>query len=92
MIEVKGMIAGISNSILIYFGANHRYINANLIEICKLVSINLAKERLVQLATNMKRKITTMVENCCLEMDGFHTKDDLGVIPLGSYHVLIGMD
>jgi len=32
-----------------------------------------------------------MVENNCLEMDGFWTKADLDVIPLGSYDVLIGM-
>lgn len=53
---------------------------------CKLVSRKLAKARMVQLATDMKRKITAMVENCCLEMDGFHTKVDLDIIPIGSCH------
>jgi len=33
-----------------------------------------------------------MVENCCLEINGFQKKIDLHIIPLGSYDVLIGMD
>jgi len=47
MIEVKGMITNIPISILIDFGANHIYINANVIERCKLVRRKLAKARLV---------------------------------------------
>ena len=47
---------------------------------------------LVELDTEMKRKITSMVKNCCLEMHAFHTNNDLDIIPLTSYDVLIGMD
>ena len=46
---------------------------------------------MVQLATGMKM-ITSMVENCCFEMNGLQTKANLDVIPLGSYDILIGMD
>ena len=47
---------------------------------------------MVQLAIGMKRKITSMVKDCCLSLNGLQTKVDLYVIPLGSYDVFIGMD
>jgi len=64
MIDVKGMIVDVPISILIDSGANHSYINTNTIEICQLVSKQLVKPRTVQLATSMKRKITSMVKDC----------------------------
>jgi hypothetical protein len=33
-----------------------------------------------------------MIKACPMEMNGLHTKDDLNIIPLGSYNFLIGMD
>jgi hypothetical protein len=33
-----------------------------------------------------------MIKACPLEMNELHTKDDLNIIPLGSYNHLIGMD
>ena len=47
---------------------------------------------LVQLATGAKRKITKFVKVCILEINGMKTFEDLNIIPLGSYDVLIGMD
>jgi len=47
MIEVKSMIADVPISILIDSGANHSYINTNMIERCQLVSSKLAKSRMV---------------------------------------------
>ena len=47
---------------------------------------------LVQLATGTKRKVSEMVKQCTLVMNGLVTCVDLNVLPLGSYDVLIGMD
>ena len=47
---------------------------------------------MVQLATGTKRKVSELVKRCPLEMNGLITMADLNIIPLGSYHVLIGMD
>jgi hypothetical protein len=33
-----------------------------------------------------------MVKACPMEMNGLRTKDDLNIIPLGSYECIIGMD
>ena len=33
-----------------------------------------------------------MIEGCCFEMNGFQTRANLDIIPLGSYDILIGMD
>ena len=47
---------------------------------------------LVQLATRAKRKITEFVKVCPLEINGMKAFEDLKIIPLESYDVLIGMD
>ena len=92
MLEVEGKINDLSISILIDYGAFYNYVNNNLVEIYNLESSKLPKYKMVQLATRMKRKITFMVTNGCLEMIGCHTKVDLNIIPLGFYNVLTRMD
>ena len=47
---------------------------------------------LVQLATGTKRKVTKLVKSCPVDMNGLNTRDELNIIPLGSYDCLIGMD
>jgi hypothetical protein len=47
---------------------------------------------LVQLATGTKRKVAELVKSCPVDMNGLSTKDELKIIPLGSYECLIGMD
>lgn len=42
--------------------------------------------------TRTKRKVTKLVKACPLDLNGYLTKVDLNVLPLGSYDVLIGMD
>ena len=54
--------------------------------------IKLETTSLVQLATGAKRKVTEFVKVCPLEMNGMKTFENLNIIPLGSYDVLIGMD
>jgi hypothetical protein len=52
----------------------------------------LGKSWMVQLATRSKRQINEMVKACLMDMNGMSTKEDLNIIPLGSYEFLIGMD
>ena len=52
----------------------------------------LRKSCLVQLATGTKRKIHDMVRGCSISLNGVNTNDDINIIPLGSYGILIGMD
>jgi hypothetical protein len=33
-----------------------------------------------------------MVRGCSISLNGVNTNDDLNIIPLGSYDILIGMD
>lgn len=47
---------------------------------------------MVQLATDTKRKLTNQVRQCPIEFNGFFTKENLNMLPLGSYRVLIGME
>jgi hypothetical protein len=63
-----------------------------MMEIFQLPKNKLGKPRLVQLATRDKRKINEMVNACPMDMNGLSTREDLKIIPLGSYDFLIGMD
>ena len=92
MIEVVGKIANKAITILIDSGASNSYISPNLVEKCHLKKSKLETTSLVQLATSAKRKITEFVKVCPLEMNGMKTFEDLNIIPLGSYDVLIGTD
>jgi hypothetical protein len=47
---------------------------------------------MVQLATGDKRKFVELVKSCPVDMNGLSTKEDLNIMPLGSYDCLIGMD
>jgi hypothetical protein len=47
---------------------------------------------LVQLATRTKRKDVELVKLFPVNMNGLSTKEDLNILPLGSYDYLIGMD
>ena len=73
-------------------GASNSYISPNLVEKCHLKKSKLETTSLVQLATGAKRKITKFVKVCPLEMNGMKTFEDINILPLGSYDVLIGMD
>jgi hypothetical protein len=53
---------------------------------------NHGKSWLVQLATRAKRKVNEMVKSCLVDMNGLNTREDLNILPLGSYDYLIGMD
>ena len=92
MIEVEGMIHNQSISILIDSGASHSYIDPSLVEKLHLGKCKHGRPWTVQLATRTKRRVSELVRKCPLGMNGLNTVADLNIIPLGSYHVLIGMD
>jgi hypothetical protein len=92
MIEVEGKIDNHPIAILIDSGASHSYIDPNLVEIFKLKKCKHEKSWLVQLATGTKRRINELVKEFPINMNGTNTKEDLNIIPLGSYDCLIGMD
>jgi len=50
------------------------------------------KSWLVQLVTGTKIKFVWMIKSCPVDMNGLSTKEDLNILPLGSYEFLIGMD
>ena len=92
MVEIKGMINSQPISILIDPSASLSYISPRIFELCKLVSENFNKSWLVQLATDTKRKVTSLVKNCKLMMNDFITNVNLNIMSLCSYDLLIGMD
>ena len=50
------------------------------------------KHKLVQLAIGMKIKVIVVVEDYKFTMNVLQTKSNLGIIPLGSYEIFLGMD
>jgi hypothetical protein len=92
VVEVEGNIAKKYISILIDLGSSHNYVAPKVVDSCILQKCKHKKSWLVQLATRTKRKVSELVEACPLEMNGLFTWENLNILPLGSYDVLIGMD
>jgi hypothetical protein len=88
MIEVEGMINNHAFTILIDSGASHSYIYPRVVESFHLSRSKHEKSWLVQLATRTKRKVTDLVKSRPVDMNGLSTKDELNVLPLGSYDCL----
>ena len=92
MVAIEGKILNTSVSILIDLGACRSYVAPNIVDLCKLGKVKHVKPWLVQLATNTKRKVSKFVKECELNLNGFLTKVNLNILPLGSYDIFIGMD
>jgi hypothetical protein len=92
MIEVEGMINNHAFTILIDLRASHSYIDPKMVESFHLPRNKHGKSWLVQLATRAKRKVIEMVKSCPMDMNGLSIREDLNILPLGSYDCLIGMD
>ena len=92
MIEVEGMIHNQSISILIDSGASRSYIDPKLVERLRLEKCKHERSWTVQLATGTRRKVSELVRSFPMDLNGLKTVADLNLLPLGSYHVLIGMD
>jgi hypothetical protein len=63
-----------------------------MVEIFQFRKNKLGKPWLAQLAIGETRKIYEVVKACPMDMNGLNTREDLNIIPLGSYCFLIGMD
>jgi hypothetical protein len=92
MIELEGMINNHAFINLIDSGDSHSYLDPRVVEIFQLSRRKHENYWLVHLATRTKRKVIELVKSCPLDMNGLSTKDELNVLPLGSYECLIGMD
>jgi hypothetical protein len=92
MIEVEGMINNQPFIILIDSWDSHSYIDPRVVESFHLLRSQDEKYWLVQLAIGTKRKVTKLVKSYPMDMNRLSTKDELNVLPLGSYDCLIGMD
>jgi hypothetical protein len=92
MIEVEGKINDQPIVILIDSRDRHSYIDPNFVERFLLQISKHGKYWLVQLDTISKWRINELVKDCPMDMNGLRTKEDLNIIPLGSYDCLIGMN
>ena len=93
MVEIEGKILNTYVLILIDRpGACWSYVAPKIIDICKLGKVKHDKPWLVQLATGTRWKVSKIVKECEVNLNGFLTKVNLNILPLGLYDVLIGMD
>jgi hypothetical protein len=72
-------------TILIDSGASHSYVYPRVVEGLHLSRSKHEKYWLMQLATGAKIKVTVLVKSCPVDMKGLSTKDELNILPLGSY-------
>ena len=91
MVRVEGKIAKQSIFILIDPGSTHSYVTLIIVKSYGLKRNKHAKSWLVQLATITKRKVSEVVEECPIEINGFLIIAYLNIFPLGSYNALIGI-
>ena len=63
-----------------------------IVDVCKLGKEKHEKTWLVQLATCTKRNVSEIVKDCEVNLNGFPTRLNVSILPLGSYDVLISMD
>ena len=92
MVKIEVKILNTSVSILIDPDACWSYVAPKIVDICKLGKVKHDKLWMIQLATGMKRKVLKIVKEFEVNLNGFLTKVNLNILPLGSYDVLIGMD
>jgi hypothetical protein len=92
MVEMEGRISNHPVSILIDPSSNLSYVAPQTVEKCKLQLVKLVKSWLVQLATSTKRKVIEVIPACQFVISGFPTQENLNILYLGSYDLLIGMD
>ena len=92
MVDIEGRVSKTSISILIDPGACQFYVSPKFFDVCKLGKVKHDKPLMVQLATCTKWKISEIVKDCEENMNGFPTRINLNILPLGLYDILIDMD
>ena len=78
----------------VYVGKYYGFIiltSPGFVEMCTLKKSKHRRSWLVQLATRTKEKVSEVVRECPLVMNGQVTYEDLNVLPPGSYDILIGI-
>ena len=92
MVEIEGMILNTSISMLIYHSSCRSYVSPKIVDIWKIGKVKHDQPLLVQLATGTKHKVSEIVNECEVNLNGFPTKVNLNILTLGLYDVLISMD
>ena len=92
MVEFEGEIDKHTISVLIDLGSTHSYITLGLVEMCTLKKSKHRRSLLVELATRIKKKVSEVIREFPLVIDGLITCADMNMLPLESYDILIGMD
>ena len=92
MLEIEFNVSNTSISILIDLGACRSYVSPKIVSLCKLDKVKHDQPLTVQLSTGTKWKDSKIVEVYEVILNGFPTKLNLNMLPLGSYDILIGMD
>ena len=92
MVEIECNISNTSMSILIDPGAFRSYVFPKIVVVCKLGKFKHDKPWMVQLATCTKQKVSKIVSDCEVNLNGFPTRVKLNILSLGSYDILISMD
>ena len=92
MIELEGKIPNYVVSILIVPSNSLSYVSPKIVEMCQLQTSKFKHPWLVQLATRAKRRVTTKVENFPIEPLRKEINENLKMLPLVSYDVIIGME
>ena len=92
MVKIEGKILNTYNSILIDPSAFQSYVSPKIIDVCKLGKEKHDKPWMVQLAIGTKWKVSEIVKDCEVNLNGFPTRINLNILPLGSYDILISMD
>ena len=92
MVEIEGKVSNTPILIIIDPGACQSYVSPNIVDMCKLNKVKHEKQWLVQLATSTKTRVSELVRDCKVDMNGFPTRVDLNILPLGLYGVIIGKD
>ena len=84
MVKIEGKVSNTSNSILIDISDYRSYVSLKIVYTCKLNKVKHEKPWLVQLATGTKRKVSELVRDGEVHMNGFLAKVDTNILPLGS--------
>ena len=77
---------------MVDIGAWRSYVSPKIVETCKLDKVKHEKPWMVLLATCTKKNIYEIIKDYEVNLNGFPTRINLNILPLGLYDVLISMD
>ena len=83
IIKIEGKVSNTSISILIDPGAFRSYVSPKIAKLCKLDKVRHEKPWMVQLATGTERKVSEIVRDCEVNLNGFPARINLNILPVG---------